>query len=213
MRQRAEKQQETKTFGSAITVMCNDRKSLSGVKGALFARGNAPWTLPIDLALNSDCPFYASSLSGWVDASPERRRARTPSMSRTEEFPVKGPIARSAAVFVTCANTLSPKSVATAMVSLNEQRSCAVPVMQQLVEQRVAMRDDVTPALMSGTLASLACAGCVGVCGVRRSAARGSGEARRRRLRSRGSRDRHQSSGSPTEQSQSQRRMPPGMLR
>lgn len=213
MRQRIEKQQEAKTFGSAITVMCNDRMRFSGVKGALFARGNAPRSLSVDVALSIRRPFYASALSGWVDALPERRRARNPSLSWTEEFSAKGPTARSAAVFVTYANTPSPKSVATAMISLNEQRSRAVPVMQQLVEQRVAMRDDVTPALAGGTLASWACADCVGVCGVRRSAARDSGEARQRRLRSRGSTGRHRSSGSPTEPSQSQRRMPPGMLR
>lgn len=125
MRQRIENKQETKLSEVAVTVMLHDRRLALGGNDSFLARASSVRSLSGSLAVRFRCDSSALSPSGWVNASPERRRARCRSLSRSEKFPAEGPMARSAlAVLVANQNTRSPKAVATPITSKTEQRRC-----------------------------------------------------------------------------------------
>jgi len=126
MRQRIEKQQETKPSETAVTVMFHGRTWVLVGHELLLASANAGASLSGELAVIRHRCFDASSPSGFVNASPERRRARSPSLSHTEKFSAEKPLACSALVGLAATpNTRGPQAVATVTTTMTEQRCCA----------------------------------------------------------------------------------------
>ena len=126
MRQSIEKQQETKQSEVSVTVMFYGRRLSSGENVMFRARESAIASLSGKLAVIRHRCFDALSPSGFVNASPERRRARSPSLSHTEKFSAEKPLACSAlAGLAASPNTRGPQAVATVTTKMTEQRCCA----------------------------------------------------------------------------------------
>ena len=126
MRQSIEKQRETKSPEVAVTVMFRDRTLVFGGYETFRARETAAPSLSGELAVTCNHFFDASLPSGFESAPPERRRARSRSLSQTEKFSAEKPLACSAlAGLAASLNTRSPQAVATETTTMTEQRCCA----------------------------------------------------------------------------------------
>lgn len=126
MRQRIEKQQETKPSEVAVTVMFHGRMHALGENESFHVRESAIVSLSGELAVIRVHFFDASSPSGFESAPPERRRARSRSLSQAEKFSAEGLMACSAlAVLAAIPNTRGPQAEATEITTMTEQRRCA----------------------------------------------------------------------------------------
>lgn len=126
MRQATEIKQETRQINSSVTVMLHGRRCVLAGYELFRARASAVASLSGELAVIHHRFFDASSPSGFVNASPERHRARSPSLSRTEKFSAEKPLACSAlASLAANPNKRSPQAVAIVITTMTEQRRCA----------------------------------------------------------------------------------------
>lgn len=121
MRQGIEKEREYELTRAIVTVMFHGDTYAFGVHNSACAREEtASWLAA------GNFRFNALSRSGWVSASPQRRRARIQSLSRTEKFPAEGLVSDSVlAVLVANPNTRSQKAFAILTTKMTEQRCCA----------------------------------------------------------------------------------------
>jgi len=132
MRQSIEKKQETKPSEVSVTVMFHGKRHALGENESFRARESSIVSLSGELAVIRVHFFDASSPSGFESAPPERRRARSRSLSQAEKISAEGPMACSAlAVSAANPNTRSPQAGATPITTTTEQRHRAVPVTQQ----------------------------------------------------------------------------------
>ena len=126
MRQRIENKQEKKLIEASVTVTFHASQFVLGRFESFRARESAAPALSGELAVIRHRFFDTSSPSGFVKASPERRRARSPSLPHTEKFSAEGQLACSdLAILVANPITCSPQAAATVITTMTEQRRCA----------------------------------------------------------------------------------------
>jgi len=130
MRQGIEKKKETMPFGVAVNVVFHGGVKAFGAYKLFRDRENSLLSLSRAQAVISGFISNAPSQSGLMNALRNCQLSsdsgRSFSLPHTEEFSAKWPMARSALV-VLAANlsTRSPKSAATVINTMTEQRRCA----------------------------------------------------------------------------------------